>query len=148
MVSRNLIDPVPPVIEGTVVLSVRELPPGGAYEYVPITKSEPIAFLGGTTYVYRGRFEVPLAAAISRAHRANHFLRVGDVDQALSEARQAVELGPDDPRPHLALGLALVKSGIVDQGKSELEFAATLAGKDPVFRNAEVRARQELVKLK
>ena len=49
MVSRNLIDPVPPIIEGTIVLSVIEIPPRGGDEYVPITKSEPIALIGGNT---------------------------------------------------------------------------------------------------
>ena len=42
LISRNLIDPVPPVIEGTVVLSMMEVPPRGGDEYVPIMKSEPI----------------------------------------------------------------------------------------------------------
>ena len=88
MVSRDLIDPIPAVIEGTVVLSVIEIPPRGGDEYVPITKSEPIAFIGGNTFVYRGRFEIPLAAAISRVHRSNHFRRIGDIDQAIAESRQ------------------------------------------------------------
>jgi len=146
-VSRNAIDPVPPVIEGTVVLSVNELPPNAGDEYVPIAQSEPVAFLWGNTFVYRGRFEVPLAAAISRVHRSNHFLRVGDIDQAIVEGRQAVELGPNDPRPRLALGLALARSGQKEEARSELEKAAGLAKEDSRFRNAEVRARQELERM-
>jgi hypothetical protein len=92
------------VIEGVVVLSANQLPPMAGDEYIPVAKSEPIAFIGANTYVYRGRFEVPLVAAISRVHRSNHFLRVNDIDQAISEALQAVGLGPNDARPHLALG--------------------------------------------
>jgi hypothetical protein len=144
MVSRELIDPMPPIVEGTVLLSIIELPPRGGDEYLPIAHSKPIAFLGGNTFVYRGRFEVPLAAAISRVHRANHFLRVGDIDQAIVEGRQAVELGPNDPRPRLALGLALARSGQKEEARGELEKAAKLAEVDVRFRNAEVRARQEL----
>jgi hypothetical protein len=144
LVSRNAIDPVPPVIEGTVFVGHRELPPQSGIEYLPISRSEPIAFIGGTTYVYRGRFEIPLAAAISRFHRANAFLRVGDLDQAMAESRQAVELAPDDPRPHLVLGMALIRAQTAEEGRSELELAAALAAKDPTFRNFEVRARQEL----
>jgi hypothetical protein len=147
MVSRDLIDPLPPVIEGTVVLSIIELPPRGGDEYVPIAKSEPVAFLGGNTYVYHGRFEVPLAAAISRVHRSGHFLRVNDVDHAAAEARQAVELGPNDPRTHLALGLALISGGYNEEARSELDKAAELAKADARFRNQEVRARQELARL-
>ena len=144
MVSRELIDPVPPIIEGSVVLSVIEVPPRGGEEYVPITHSEPIAFIGGNMYVYRGRFEVPVAAAISRAHRSAHFLRTNRLEEALAEGRMAVELAKADPRTHLALGLALARSGQKEQARAELETVRDLAKADSRFRNAEVRALQEL----
>jgi tetratricopeptide (TPR) repeat protein len=144
MISRNLIDPLPSVIDGTIVLTERDVPPLGGDEYMPITKSEPIALIGGNTFVYRGRFEVPLVAAMSRVHRSGYFLRISDVDQAISEARQAAELGPSDPRTHLALGLALARSGQKEEARGELEKAAEMAKADVRFRNAEVRARQEL----
>jgi tetratricopeptide (TPR) repeat protein len=148
MISRNLIDPVPPVIEGTIVLTERDVPPLGGDEYMPITQSDPIAFIGGNTYVYHGRFEVPLAAAMSRVHRSDHFLRMNDLNQAVAEARQALELGPNDPRTHLALGLALARGGQKEEARSELEKAAELAKADVRFRNQEVRARQELGRMK
>jgi hypothetical protein len=147
MVSRNLIDPVPRVIEGTVILSVIELPPRGGDEYLPISKSEPIAFIGGNTLVYRGRFEVPLVAAMSRVHRSGYFLRINDVEQAIGEARQAAELGPEDPRTHLALGLALARGAQKEEAKSELQKAAKLAEADVRFRNQEVWAKRELARL-
>ena len=135
------------MIEGVVVLSVNELPPMAGDEYVPIARSEPIAFIGANTYVYRGRFETPLVAAISRVHSSNHFMRVNDINQAISEARQAVELGPNDPRTHLAFGLSLARNGQKEVARSELNKAAELAKNDPRFRNQEVRARQELERL-
>lgn len=144
MISRNLIDPVPPVIEGTIVLTERDVPPLGGDEYLPIAKSEPIAFIGGNIFVYRGRFEVPLAAAMSRVHRSGYFLRVNDLEQAISEGRQAAELGPNDPRTHLALGLALARSGQKEEARNELDKAVQLAKIDVRFRNQEVRARQEI----
>lgn len=147
MVSRDLIDPVPVVIEGTVLISVMELPPRGGDEYVPISKSDPIALIGGNTFVYRGRFEIPLAAAMSRVHRSGYFLRANDVYQAITEARQAVELGPNDSRTHLALGLALLRLGQKEEARSELEKAAELAKADVRFRNQEVRARFELERM-
>lgn len=147
MVSRNLIDPVPPVIEGTVVLTTREIPPSGGDEYAPIAESEPIAFIAGNTFVYRGRFEVPLAAAISRVHRSGYFLRNNRIDEAAAEGREAVTLGLGDPRTHLALGLALVRTGQKNEARRELEKAVELAKLDPRFRNHEVRARQELEKM-
>lgn len=146
-VSRNAIDAVPPVIEGVVVMSVNELPPMAGDEYMPIAKSEPIAFIGSNTFVYRGRFDVPLVAAISHVHRSNHFLRVSDLGQAILEGRQAVELGPNDPRTHLALGLALARGGQKEEARSELNNASALAKDDARFRNHEVRARQELERM-
>jgi hypothetical protein len=147
MTSRNLIEPLPAVIEGTVLLSVRELPPSGGDEYVPIAKSEPIAFIGGTTYVYRGRFEIPLAAAISHAHRSGYFLRVNQIDASIGEGRQAVDLAGNDPRPHLALGRALARSGQGEEARREFETAITLAKQEARFRNQEVWARQELERM-
>ncbi len=147
MISRDLIDPVPPVIEGTIVLTERDVPPLGGDEYLPITKSDPIAFIGGNTFVYRGRFEVPLASAMSRVHRSDHFLRMDDMDHAAAEARQAIELGSNDPRTHLALGLALARSGQKEEARSELDKAAEMAKADARFRNQEVRALQELARM-
>jgi hypothetical protein len=147
LLSRNPIDPVPPVIEGTVFVGHRELPPYSGDEYLPIAQSEPVGLIGGTTYVYRGRFEIPLAAAISRFHRANHFLRVNDIEQAINEARQAIELVPDDPRPHLSLGQALARNGQKEEAQSELKKAAEFGKADSRFREYEVRARRELERL-
>jgi tetratricopeptide (TPR) repeat protein len=128
-------------------MNERDVPPLGGDEYLPITKSQPIAFIGGSIFVYRGRFEVPLAAAMSRVHRSGYFLRANDVEQAISEGRQAAELGPNDPRTHLALGLALARGGQKEEARSELEKAAELAKADVRFRNQEVRARLEIGRL-
>jgi hypothetical protein len=143
-VSRDVIDAVPPVIEGTVILSVNELPPQSGDEYVPIARSELIAFIGGNMRVYRGRFEIPLAAAISRFHRSGAYLRKHDAENAIVEAREGIRLAPNDPRPHLALGLALAEAGLTDEARQELKTTVELAKKDPRFRNHEVRAQQEL----
>jgi len=148
MVSRNLIDPIPPVIEGTVLLSVIEVPPRGGDEFVPITKSEPIAFIGGNTFVYLGRFEVPLAAAISHVHRSGYFLRMNQVDDSVAEAREAIKFGPGDPRTHFALGLALICTEQKEEARRELESAVDVARRDARFRLVEVRASQELDKLR
>ena len=50
-----------------------------------------------------------------------YFLRVKDLDQAIGEGRQAVEMAPNDPRPHLALGRALVQAGQKEEAKREFE---------------------------
>lgn len=147
LVSRDAVPPVPPVIEGTVFLSSNELPPQGADDYTPIAAAEPEALIGGGILVYRGRFEIPLAAAMSHVHRSGAFLRRGQVDDAIAEARRAIELYNEDPRPHLALGLALVRAGSKHEARSEFQTAVRLSAGKPVFRNPEVRAQQELAKL-
>ncbi len=146
-IGQTVIEPVPPVIEGTIFVSVSELPPRGGNEYLPITQSEPVAFIGGNTVVYSGRFEVPLASAISRAHRSGQFLRANRMDDAVFEGRTAVELGPEDPRTHLALGLALVRAEQKEEGRRELERVVELAKPDPRFRNQESRAQTQLDRL-
>lgn len=144
LVSRKVKDPVPPVVEGVVILSVNDK---DRDEYAPISRSEPIALIAGNMFVYRGRFEVPLAAAIRHIQRSNYFLSVNDVDQATAEARQAVELAPNDPRPHLALGRALVQAGQKEEAKREFETTIDLARSDPGFRNQQFQAQKELDRL-
>jgi 4-amino-4-deoxy-L-arabinose transferase-like glycosyltransferase len=143
--SQAVVEPVPPVIEGTVLLSVNELPPRGGNEYLPIAQSKLVAQIGGNIFVYRGRFEVPLAAATSHATRAGLFTRLNHLEEAISEGRKAVELGPDDPRPHLALGVALARAGQKDEARRELESASELVGSNPaLFLNVGTLAQQEL----
>jgi Dolichyl-phosphate-mannose-protein mannosyltransferase/Tetratricopeptide repeat len=147
LVSREVIEPVPSVIEGTVLVSVNELPPRGGGEYAPIAQAEPVALIGGNILVYRGRFEIPVAAAMSRAYRSGQFLQSNRVEEALAEGQIAVELAARDARTHLALGLALLRAGRRDEARREFETTIELAPNNPIFRNAEVRARLEIEKL-
>lgn len=147
LVSREVIEPVPPVIEGTVFISVNELPPR-ATEYAPIAQSEPVALIGGNILVFRGRFEIPVAAALSRAYRSGQFLRINRIEEALAEGQASIELAAEDARTHLAFGLALLRAGRPDEARREFETTIELAKTNPVFRNAEVRARLELERLK
>lgn len=145
---NNTIDEaVPTVIEGTVLVSSRDLPPRTSDEYVPIAKNEPIAQIGGGVFVYQGRFEIPLAAALSRVRRSAQFLGLKQIEEALNEAKQAVEIAPEDPRTHLALGLAMVKNGQKPEARQAFEKVLETSNK-PIFRNEEVRAKQEIERLR
>ena len=148
LLSRDVAEPVPPVIEGTVFVSVNELPPRGGDEYVPIAQSAPIALIGGNIFVYRGRFEIPLASAISRTYRVGQLLRLNRVDEALAEGQTAVELAPADPRTQLSLALALIRAGQREEARRKLQEAIELARPNPIFRNVEVRALLEIERLK
>ena len=139
---------VPPVIEGTVLVGVRDLPPRGGAEYLPIAQSEPIAQIGGSIFVYRGRFEVPLVAALSRVRRSAQFARLNLSEEALTEGREAVNLAAEDPRTHLALGLALLRVGQKTEARREFAEVVELTKSNPaLFRAEEVRARLEIERL-
>lgn len=144
--SQTVIEPVPAVIEGTVFISVNEIPPRGV-EYAPIAQSEPVALIGGNILVYRGRFEIPVGAAMSHAYRSGQFLAINQTEQAVTEGRRAVELAANDSRTHLALGLALLRAGQKEEARREFETTVELAKNKPVFRLAEVRAALELERL-
>ena len=109
---------------------------------------EPIAQVGGSIFVYRGRFEIPLAAALSHATRADQFVRLNRFEEAVADGRKAVELAPDDSRTYLALGIALARSGQKEEARGEFETVIEKAKSNPaLFRNAEVRAQQEIRRL-
>ncbi len=147
--STEIFDAAPSTIEGTILVSVSNLPPRGGAEYLPLMQTEPIAQIGGTIFVYRGRFELPLAAALSRVTRANQFVSLKRFEEAVTEGREATRLTPDDARTHLALALALLRTDKKDEARSEFEAVIEATKSNPaLFRNQEVRANQELEKLK
>jgi tetratricopeptide (TPR) repeat protein len=122
-------EPVPTVIDGTVFLSVKVLPPSGGTEYLPIAQTTPIAQIGGSVFVYRGRFEVPLLAALSHTRRAQQLVRRARFEDAVADARKAVELAPEDPRTHFWLGMALGNAKQTDEARRELGTALELGQK-------------------
>ncbi|MGB5015482.1 MAG: glycosyltransferase family 39 protein [Pyrinomonadaceae bacterium] len=146
--SSQINEIVPPVVEGTVLVSVNNLPPKGGAEYSVFVNTEPVAQIGGTIFVYRGRFEMPVASALSRVIRSSQFLRLKRFDDAIAEGRAAVETAPDDARTHLGLALALLGADKTDEARSEFERVIERSKADPTqFRNTEVRARRELERL-
>lgn len=102
----DVVNPVPPVIDGLVLLSATTLPPRGGPEYAPIVSTEPVTILGGSVLVYHGTFRVPLLAALSHATRARQFIQLGRPREALGEATLAMQLAPNDPRVRQAYDAA------------------------------------------
>lgn len=146
--SSQINEIIPPVVEGTVLVSINNLPPKAGPEYSAFTQAEPIAQIGGTIFVYRGSFEMPLASALSRVVRSNQFVRLKRFDEAVAEGRAAVEIAPDDARTHITLALALLRAE--QKAEAQREFEATLEASKSnptLFRNQEVLARQELERL-
>lgn len=146
--TEQLVEPTPPVIEGTILLSVSVLPMRSGDEYLPVTQSKPIALIGGSILVYRGRFEVPRAAALSHVGRAFWLMRFRRFEEAVAESRKAVEFAPDDSRTHLPLAHALANTGQKYEALREFETVIELVRANPtMYRNLELRAWQEIGKL-
>ncbi len=152
--TEQTIEPLPPVIEGTVFLSTELLPPKNTvwghpvFEYDAIVKTEPVAILGGTIFVYKGRFEIPLAAALTYRARGIQYRRLSRIDEAIADGRKAVELAPGDPLIRLFLGVTLSRAGKNDEARQELEATVSLAESNlALFRGAQESAQAELRKL-
>lgn len=144
----ELIEPIPDVVEGTVLLSVAVLPPFGENRYSAITASEPAALIGGSVFVYRGRFEVPLASALSYAARSEQLVRLNRFREAIADASRAVEAAPQDPRPHLALGAAFARDDRASDAQRELEIAVRFAESNAViFGDVKTAAQAELARI-
>lgn len=142
------IQPIPPVIDGLILISTEAMPPLDTH-FEPLAKVEPVTLLGGGIKVYRGRFELPLAAALSHIGRGRQFLIAGSVDEALAEAREAVRLAPEHPRIHLFLGGWLVGAGRKDEARQEFETTIRLAQPHgDAFQFEADRARQRLLEVK
>jgi tetratricopeptide (TPR) repeat protein len=142
------IEPVPPVIEGTIFVSTTGISPRFGNTFEAFRGVEPIDIIGGTVFVYEGRFDVPLAAAASHTLRAHQLMDVNSSEEALAEARQAVSLGPEDPRNHLALALALKSTGQTDEARDEFNKTIQVTESDPAtWRREKNRAEKELQKL-
>ncbi len=147
--SEQIVEPVPPVVEGTIFLSVASRPPLGGDEYEPILKTEPVAQIGGSIFVYRGRFEIPLVAALSYAGRAEQFIELNRFDEAVADGQKSVELAPDDPRPRLALATAFSRCNRFNEARREFETSIKLAETNPsmVFEWTKFQAQNALRRL-
>jgi hypothetical protein len=87
--TEQIVEPTPPIIEGTILLSVSVLPSRSTDEYLPVAQTDPIARIGGSILVYRGRFEVPLAAALSHVARSLWLMRRNEFEEAVTESRES-----------------------------------------------------------
>ncbi len=63
----------------------------------------------------------PEAESVARQFLAYAYLRKGDVKQALTEARRAVELSPKDPLSHYNLGLVHVSLGDLEAATADAQ---------------------------
>jgi hypothetical protein len=123
---------VPAAIDGVVFVSDGdragfEFGPAPLNPYEQFKGLTPDATIGHGVYVYRGHFEIPLAAAYEHAQKSANFLAAKRFDDALAEAQQAVTLAPESVQANAAMGDALVQLGRRDEARPNYVKALELA---------------------
>jgi 4-amino-4-deoxy-L-arabinose transferase-like glycosyltransferase len=123
---------VPNSIDGPVLISASNLSgvefgPGRLNPYGQFKLLTPTAVIDRGVFVFDGKFEMPLAAAISKAQKAQNLAQAKQLDQALQEAQAAVALSPDSVQTQLALGDILLEMGQPQQARTSYEKALELA---------------------
>ncbi|HEX6045620.1 MAG TPA: glycosyltransferase family 39 protein [Pyrinomonadaceae bacterium] len=128
----NLPIEVPRTIEGTVLISASNLSgvefgPGSLDPYGQFKSLKPTAVIDHGVFVFDGKFDVPLVAAITKVQKAQNLAAANQLDQALQEAQAAVALAPDSIQTQLALGDVLRGMGQTEQARAIYEKALELA---------------------
>jgi 4-amino-4-deoxy-L-arabinose transferase-like glycosyltransferase len=131
---------VPNSINGPVLISASNLSgvefgPGALDPYGQFKLLKPTAVIDRGVFVFDGKFDLPLAAALSKAQKAQNLAQSKQLDQALQEAQAAVVLAPDSIQTQLALGDVLREMGQLQQARAcyerALESARTI---EPEFQ--------------
>jgi 4-amino-4-deoxy-L-arabinose transferase-like glycosyltransferase len=111
---------VPPVIDGTVLISDSDLEgiefgQGALNPYESFRRRQPSAVIQDGLFVYDGRFDVSLASALVQAQKAENLLAASHAQASISEAKAdaqtAVQLAPQAVTTQLALGDVLSAEG-------------------------------------
>ena len=145
----NLPIEVPESIDGTVLISASNLSgvefgPGSLDPYGQFKRLQPTAVIDRGVFVFDGKFDLPLAAAIRRVQKAQNLVQEKQLEQALQEAQAAVALAPDSIRTQLALGDVLREMGQPQQARASYEKALQLAKTiEPEFQIRSVSGIEE-----
>ena len=132
----------PPAIDGPVFISAVNLtgfefgpPPLNPYEQFKTLKAAEA--IDSSVFVYEGRFEIPLAAALAHAQKAGVFLAGKRLPEALQEAQQAVALAPDSAEVNAQMGNVLDALGRREEARPYYATALRLAlTKQPEFQHS------------
>jgi tetratricopeptide (TPR) repeat protein len=148
---NQLID-VPASIDGPVLISASNLSgvefgPGSLDPYGQFKLLKPTAVIDHGVFVFDGKFEMPLAAAISKVQKAQNLAQAKQLDQALQEVQAAVALAPDSIRTQMALGDILLEMGQPQRARASyqkaLELAQTIEPEFQIRSVSSIEARLE-----
>jgi hypothetical protein len=131
-----------PAIDGPVFVSAVNLtgfefgpPPLNPYEQFKTLKAADA--IDSSVFVYEGRFEIPLAAALAHAQKADVFVAGKRLPEALQEAQQAVALAPDSAEVNAQMGNVLDALGRRDEARAYYATALRLAlTRQPQFQHS------------
>ncbi len=123
---------VPAEIDGPVLISGSNL---SGYEYGPaelnpyaqFQQLKPTAVIQNGVYVFDGHFAIPMAAAVGHYQKAKDYLESKQLEPALQEAQQAVELAPTSVRAQVMLGDVQSALGQTAEAQRSYEKALHLA---------------------
>ena len=123
---------VPASIDGPVLISASNLSsvefgPGRLDPYGQFKLLKPTAVIDHGVFVFDGKFDMPLGAAIWKVQKAQNLAHAKQLDAALQEAQAAVALAPDSVQTQLALGDVLNEMGQPEQARACYEKALELA---------------------
>jgi tetratricopeptide (TPR) repeat protein len=145
---------VPSPVEGTLLISTSQLSgiswgPPELNPYGPLWHVKPVTNLGGHTLIFQGHFDLPLLSASSHSTEAQILASHGRLDEALAEARAAVEIAPQSMQAHLTLAQVLTRAKQFPQARMEYREALRLAemGDSRYYRIPIFAARKGLAAL-
>jgi hypothetical protein len=122
----------PLAVDGVVLISAGDLSgfefgAGPLNPYEQFKQLQPIAVVDYGVFVFKGHFEIPLAAALDHNQKAQNLQWEGKRTEALAEAQQAVALAPDSVQTNAMLGDILASLGRSDDAHQSYEKALNLA---------------------
>ncbi len=122
----------PPMVDGPVLISAGDLSgfefgAGPLNPYENFKHLRPTAVIDYGVFVFEGHFEIPLAASISHAQKAENLLAEKNLSEALSQAQQALALAPEAVKPNVLMGDILVALGRPQDARPFYQRALTLA---------------------
>jgi tetratricopeptide (TPR) repeat protein len=103
------------------------LVPGPLNPYEQFKNLQPVDVIQHAVFVFNGHFELPLAAAIAHAQKAQNLLAAKRTQEALADAQQAVSLAPDAVSPNATLGDVLSQMGRRDEARQSYQRALASA---------------------
>jgi hypothetical protein len=128
----NLPLDVPNSVTGPVLISASNLSsvefgPGSLDPYGQFKLLTPNAVIDHGVFVFDGNFDMALAAAISKVHKAYNLAEAKQLEAALQQAQAAVALAPNAIQTQLAMGDVLGQLGRPAEARARYERALELA---------------------